>query len=258
VRVKTSLLTTCVLAGLTAVNLPASTIFGIFTVDGNISVTENTIDFSTTGCASCVPPIASVPQEANVGSEGSLTGTFAADNLGGTVITMTDLNNVSEPTGIPPGFPVPDADFITFLSAPVGFPTLTLTGIYAGSGGSAGCPPPFSPTSVGQTCTEPGSPFTLTNNAGGTSTGSFVFAGTTSDGGTWVGDFSANFTVPYQIELAILASGAPVNDTFSGTIVVTPGVTTPEANSGVMLASGLALVLLSLGSRRFSRRRQQQ
>jgi hypothetical protein len=252
-KVKTSLLTTCVLAGLTAVNLPASTIFGIFTVDGNISVTGSTIDFSTTGCASCVPPIASIPEEANVGTQGSLTGTFAADNLGGTVITMTDLNNASEPVNTP----ISDPNFISFLSAPLGFPTFTLTFVYPGSGGLAGCVAPPVITMPPQTCTVPGSPFTLSNNAGGTSTGSFVFAGTTTDGGTWVGDFSANFTVPYQTVLDELAVG-PVNDTFSGTVTVTPGTTTPEANSGIMLASGLVLVLLSLGSRRISRRKQPQ
>jgi hypothetical protein len=245
-RVKTSLLTTCVLAGLTAVNLPASTIFGIYTVDGNIAVTGSTIDFSLT--------TTNTPQEANVGSQGSLTGTFAADNLGGTVITMTDLNNGPEPVNTP----ISDPDFISFLSAPAGFPTFTLTFIYPGSGGLAGCPPPPLMTAPPQTCTVPGSPFTLTNNFGGTSTGSFVFAGTTTDGGTWVGDFSANFTVPYQTELAVLAAGGTVNDTFSGTVFVTPATTTPEANPGIMLASGLVLVLLSLGSRRLFRRRQQQ
>jgi len=253
-RIKTPFLAACVLAGLTAVNLPASTIFGIFTVDGNIVVTPNTIDFSLTGCSTCSPPIASTPQEANVGSQGGLSGTFATDNLGGTVITMTDLNNTAEPTGT--AFPGgPDTDFISFLSAPVGFPTLTLTFIYPGSGLVANCSAPPLQTVPPQTCTVPGSPFTLANNPGGTSTGSFVFAGTTTDGGTWVGDFSANFTVPYQSVLNTLGTVGFVDDTFSGTVFVTPGTMTPEANSGIMLASGLALVLFSLGGRRLSRKR---
>jgi hypothetical protein len=84
-----------------------------------------------------------------------------------------------------------------------------------------------------------------------------VFAGTTTDGGTWVGDFSANFTVPYQTVLHTLMTVGSVKDTFSGTIVVTP-MAVPEANPGIMLASGLVLVLLSLGSRRLSRRSQRQ
>jgi len=245
-QVRTPLLSVCLLAGLTVVNLPASPIFGVFTLGGNITVTANSIDWFNIGTTP-------TPETATIGAGD--TGSFAA-GFDATTVTIMDLNTTTEPVG--PTFG-PDP-FISFNAFPA-FPTLAINMIFPGyspppPSGNGGCP--AGPAHTGQTCTPgAGSPFTFTNTQGNQSNATFVFAGVTSDGGTWVGNFSADFTTPYQVVLAGLGAVGSVTDTFAGTIVVTPGSSTPEPDSWYMAASGLALVLLSLGTKKLVRRQQQ-
>jgi hypothetical protein len=249
-QVKTPLLSACLLAGLTVVNLPASPIFGVFNLSGNITVSPTTIDWFNIG-------LTPTPQTATIGAGD--TGSFAV-GFDATTVTIMDLNTSTEPVG--PTFG-PD-QFISFNAFPL-FPTLAINMIFPGyspppPSGLTGCPGipfPPGPVVVGQTCTpSANSPFTFTNTQGGQSNASFTFAGVTSDGGTWIGNFSADFTVPYQTVLEGLSKTGTVTDTFAGTITVTSG-STPEPDSWYMAASGLALVLLSLGTKRFFRRQQQ-
>ena len=74
----------------------------------------------------------------------------------------------------------------------------------------------------------------------------------TSDGlATWQGNFTSQFTAPYQSVLATLASTGSVTNTFSATFLVTQNPAVPEA--GTMSLLGLGLVSLSY---KLSRRRK--
>jgi hypothetical protein len=246
----------CVLAGLTAANLAASGISGSFSIDGNITVTANTISWANTNS-----PFTA--QQSNIGD--NATGSFASPiNLDGTLVTIEDLNATTEPVGSTFG---PD-EFISFNAAP-SMPTLLIDFIYAGVFTSTAC---TATPAVGQTCTPPGpnggaSPFSFTNVPGNQgvppieSDATFTFGGITSDGGIWEGQFSADFDVPFQTVLANLATtGSVTNETYSAEITVSaaPATTTPEPGPGAMLGSGLGLILLSLASRRPRGKQHQQ
>jgi hypothetical protein len=252
-QVRKLMLSACLLAGLTAVNLSASPIFGVFSIGGNITVTADTIDWSNTN-------LPFTPEQANIGS--NATDSFAG--LAGTTVTIEDFNSATEPVGMTYG---PDF-FISFNAEPVTFPMLESNFIYPGIFPSAGCT--ATPAAVGQVCTPgppitppSGSPFSFINLPGDAadpiqSTATFQIAGITTDGGTFIANFSASFNAPFQTVLAELGPGGPgsVTDQYDGVVTVTPGTTTPEPDSGYLLASGLALVLLSVGSRRLLRRNQ--
>jgi len=244
------MLSACLLSGMTAVNLSATPISGMFSIDGNITVTATTITWANTNS-----PF--TPDQANIGFNG--TGSFAA--LDGTLVTIEDLNSATEPVGSTFG---PD-EFISFNSAP-SMATLEIDYIYPGVFTSAAC---TATPAVGQTCTPAGpgggpSPFSFTNEQGNQGTppiesdATFTFGGVTTDGGVWEGQFSADFNVPYQTVLATLASSGAVTDTYSSSLTVIVGSATPEPGSGIMLGSGLALVLLSLGSRRLLKKQHLQ
>jgi hypothetical protein len=248
------MLSACLLASLTAVNLSASPIFGVFSIGGNITVTDDTIDWSNTN-------FPFTPEQANIGS--NVSGSFAG--LAGTTVQIADLNGMTEPVGSNFG---PDF-FISFNGDPT-LPSLFSDFIFPGIFPSAGCT--ATPAAVGQICTPgpplsppSGSPFSFINVHGAganpiESTATFQFSGVTGDGGTFIANFSASFNVPFQTVLGELGPGGPgsVTDQYDGVITVTPPTSTPEPESGYMLASGLGLVALSLGSRRLFRRKQQQ
>jgi hypothetical protein len=250
-QVRTLMLSACLLAGLTAVNLSASPIFGVFSIGGNVTVTDDTIDWSNTN-------FPFTPQQANIGS--NVSGSFSS--LAGTTVTIADLNSSIQPVGTTYG---PDF-FISFNADPT-IPDLFSDFIFPGIFPSSGCA--ASPAAVGQICTPgppppSGSPFSFVNVNGDAaipieSTATWQIAGVTGDGGTFIANFSASFNAPFQTVLAELGPGGTgsVTDQYDGVITVTPAATTPEPDSGYMLASGLALVLLSLASRRLFRRHQQ-
>jgi hypothetical protein len=240
----------CALAGLTAANLSASGISGMFSIDGNITVTANMITWANTNA-----PF--TPEQSNIGDNG--TGSFAT--LDGTLVTIEDLTAATEPVGSTFG---PD-EFISFNAAPT-MPTLLIDYIYAGVFNSSEC---SDTPAVGQVCTPPGpgggaSPFSFINVEGNQGTppieseATFTFGGVTSDGGIWEGQFSADFDVPFQSVLATLASSGSVTDTYSSELTVSVTAATPEPGPGVMLGSGLGLILLSLASRRPRGKQQQQ
>ena len=92
--------------------------------------------------------------------------------------TVTNLVISSEPVG---STITSEPVFIQFTLPPDNVPNLLLTYIFPGT--ASGCP--LGSPSVGQQCTPTnpgGSPFTFTNDPGGTSDAKFVFSGVTSDG----------------------------------------------------------------------------
>lgn len=239
----------CLLAGLTALNLSASPITGMFSIDGNITVSSALITWANTNA-----PF--TPNQANVGENG--TGSFAA--LDGTIVTIQDLTSATEPVGSTFG---PDP-FISFNADPT-MPSLLINYIYAGIFSGAEC---TAAPAVGQTCSPTGpsggaSPFNFTNVQGNQgvppieSTAGFTFGGVTSAGGIWEGQFSADFDVPYQTVLSNLATSGSVTDTYSSVLTVTVSSATPEPGPGTMLGSGLGLILLSVGSKRLLRKQHQ-
>jgi len=249
-KITTLPLWVCVVAGLTAANLSASGISGLFSIDGNITVTDNMITWANTNS-----PF--TPNQSNIGDDG--TGSFAA--LDGTLVTIQNLIDSTEPVGSTFG---PD-EFISFNAAPT-MPTLLIDYIYAGVFTGTDCA--LTPA-VGQTCTPAGpgggpSPFSFINVEGNQgvppieSEATFTFGGVTSDGGLWEGQFSADFDVPFQQVLTDLAANGSVTDTYSSELTVSVSAATPEPGPGVMLGSGLGLILLSLVSRRPRRKQHQQ
>jgi hypothetical protein len=174
------------------------------------------------------------------------TGSFAG--LDGTTVTIEDLSRTTEPVGVP----FTPQLFITFDAAPT-LPALEINQIFPGIYDSSQC---LSAPAVGQTCTpnppvtSSTSPFNFVNNppGPGEATASFVFAGdvagTTS---TWNGNFTSQFSVPFQSVLSQFATVGFVTNTYSATFDV-EGATvrgvTPETSSLSLLALGLGLMVV--------------
>jgi hypothetical protein len=247
-----TLLFVALLAVTFSATLSASPIFGQFTIAGSITVTGSTITWKNTDPALTA-------DQASIGGTG-LTGSFLAASLGGTTVSILDLNRTDEPVfnpSAPFSPPAPAQQFITF-NAPsaAAFPMLNITEVFHGVFSSADC---GAPATTPQLCTPdtPGnpSPFSFVNTSESTSTGSFVFSGVTSDGlATWKGVFTTQFLTSYQDVLAGLVRTGSVTNTYSATFEVTQaGV--PEPGSMALMGLGLGLVVLSVGLRRqFSRR----
>jgi hypothetical protein len=220
-------------------SLQASPIQGTFNIAGTITVTPNTITWTSNDG----PPFA--PDSADVGP--GATGSFAG--LSGTTITIRDLARATEPVGPPPFSP---QLYITFDAAPT-MQALDIDFIYQGIYSNAGCA--ATPPAPGQNCTPgpPSSPFNFVNNPppdAPEATATFVFTGISSDGlSTWKANFTSQFNVPFQTVLAAFGTGGSgqVTNTFSATVTVTA---IPEPGPGVLAAGGLALVGLSVFLRR--------
>jgi hypothetical protein len=226
------------LAGL-SVSLSAAPIVGTFNIAGAITVTPTTITW-------VLDTAPFTPNEATIGPGPTLD--FAP--LAGTTVTIADLDSTTEPVNTP----FAAQQFISFDAAP-SFPTLDINFIYAGLYSSSGCS--TLPAAIGQTCTPPGSPFSFVNNPPGPplgpqATASWVFTGLTSEGLDWTGNFTSQFSVPYQDVLADLAANGSVTNSFSATFLVTPTVTpgTVLPEPGTLYILGAGLIGLSIRLRR--------
>jgi len=221
----------------------ASAINGSFSIDGSITVSLNTITWTDN----------SNVHDMYVVGPPNPTGSWATMALNSEG-TIGDLNLAAQPVG--GTFPAfDDPLWMTFPGVgPQSTITIDLQYIFAGTKGTAECGAAPAPN---QECTplagngQPG-PFNLENSADGTtSTAFFTFEGTAVDSsGTLtsslvIGQFSSNFTTPYQTVLADLANNGSVTNTFAATFTAQP---VPEP--GTMALLGLGLVLVSTVVRR--------
>jgi hypothetical protein len=237
-----------ILIGVVSSSLSAAPIFGTFNIAGTITVTS-------TGMITWRLNDAPFPPDQSRIGPGA-TGSFAG--LDGTIVTINNLNQATEPVGAT----FPAQPFIAFNAAPT-LPTLDINFIYQGIYPSTNCG--TLPATVGQTCTvsTPTSPFNFVNNPppaplGPQATATFAFSGVTSDQqSVWFGNFTSQFDVPFQQVLAGLAPGGPgfVSNTFSATITVTPNSGVPEPGPGTLTACGLGLVVFSAALRHRVQRR---
>jgi hypothetical protein len=216
-------------AGLTCTQLSADLVTGSFNIAGTIEATHSAINWQDNSS-----PFTAM--EATIGP--GATGSFAG--LDGTTVTIEDLNSSAEPVGSLFG---PDL-FISFNADPSLTP-LAIDMIYAGFYGTSECTIAAAP---GQQCTPNNvsssgvSPFNFVNNPPppGQATATFAFSGTEGTS-NWTGNFTSQFTVPYQTVLAELASHGSVSNTYSASFDV---VATPEPNMFPVLGLGLAMLLL--------------
>jgi len=219
--------------------LCAAPISGTFNIAGTITITSTTTSWTLND-----PPFPS--QKATIGLGN--TGDFAS--LSGTTITIHNMNSATEPVGVP----FPAQPFISFDAAP-SFPTLNIDFIFQGIYSNTDCA--TLPPAVGQTCTVgSASAFSFANNppgppAGPQATVSFVFMGVTNDGlENWHGNFTSQFTVPYQTVLQQLATSGSVTNTFSASFALTPHQDLHMPEAGTMSLLGLSMVGLWIKLRR--------
>ncbi len=170
---------------------------------------------------------------------------------------IRDLNSTTEPVGTS----FPDTVFITFDANPL-LPALDLNMIYAGIYGTGQC---LASPAVGQQCTPNPpitpvtSPFNFVNNPppNGQATATFAFsgdvAGTTS---TWIGNFTSQFSVPFQTVLQQFNQLGFISNTYSATFSVNTPSPTPETSSLSLLGLGLGFVLLARSSGIIARMRR--
>ncbi|HXK22657.1 MAG TPA: PEP-CTERM sorting domain-containing protein [Myxococcota bacterium] len=198
---------------------------GTFNIDGTLTIsgTAPQIRFEADQ-----PPFTA--NKAQVGATGA-TGSFAG--IAGTTVS---IQNVSNPPAVTGGAGFPPQSFLSFDAMP-GLGTLQLNFVFAGVNPSAPCA--LAPA-VGQACALPGSPFDFQNTPGGGSRLGFVVSGISNPAGsTWVGSFSSQFMVPYQIVFATLEGGGTVTSTYSASF----NVVVPEPTSLALVLGGLGILV---------------
>lgn len=243
--------TTLVFSGLLGSSLWAAPI-GTFNPTGTVTVTTDAISWTL-----FVPlPVPTTLDEKMLIQDA--TGIY--DGLEGTVNTIHDLiraDSPVDPNPTPPDQLFTPTPFIEFDGTTL-LAMLNINQVFEGVESFAQCL--VLPAVPGQHCTPSGpafggpSPFSFTNTNDGGSTGSFTFAGVTADGGTWSGQFTSQFFVPYQTVLAAFAptGTGTVSNSYSATITVY-GPPVPEPAS--MSLIGIGLILLPLAVKRFRKGR---
>jgi hypothetical protein len=244
----------------------ASTITtGSFDISGTIFVTNPEATPVVTAAGTCPTGIACILWQDGAGTSNEKVDITSAGLPNGDIpvalsgINAANMANLMAPPDLV-GTPIDVPDFMTFNNAGV-TTDLTLTMIVPGFYTSAECA--AAPT-VGQNCTPTGSLFNLVNNPPPNTLGdpcdgqcqatvTWVMEGTTTSGSTWTGNFTTQFPVgtPYQTVLTDLATNGFVDNTFSGTITLTPAAQTPEPATLTLMGTGL--ILLALGLRRRKR-----
>jgi hypothetical protein len=239
--VNNTVLAITVLVVASATNLPAAAILGAFNFGGSVTVTQNTISWTNTS---------NLADKATLGATG-LTGNFVG--LGGTTVTILDLNRKDEPASSTSAQP-----FMSFDAAP-SLGTLLISFVAVGQSSANDC---HNPTRLpGQVCTPStadvpgGSPYMFTNTASDGvhvdgSTAQWTMRGVTSDGSaSWSGIWTAQFPQSYQDVLNTylgsgngLGSGGAVTGSYSADVLVH----NPEPDTTILLGAGLMIVALAV------------
>jgi hypothetical protein len=179
------------------------------------------------------------------GPAGAQQGDFTS--LAGTTGTIQNVStNAPGVTNIP--------DFITFSAVPN--ISITLTDLFAGFDGSAGCTAAPAP---GQICTPTGTALNFQNTSPVSSSATFSVAGVEYDSATGQ-NIAVNglFTLPvagetYQQLLSTIGTGGTETSSFSAQIFTEGSVNpspTPEPSTLIFLTGGLAAVVI--GRRRIT------
>jgi PEP-CTERM motif len=163
-----------------------------------------------------------------------------------------NISNLANPPNIVDGVGFTNQTFLTFNNGSI-TTALMLNYIAAGIYSPAGC---GGSPAIGQNCTTPGSLFNFVNNAGNVgpqATATWVFDGVTSGNPNpqeiWTGNFSSQFSVPFQTVLANLTTNGFVANTYSGTITLSPNPA-PEPGSLIMIGTGMIGLAVLLRRRR--------
>jgi hypothetical protein len=141
-----------------------------------------------------------------------------------------NIFNLTNPPNIVGGF-LPQL-FMNFVPASLVTSQLFITTISPGINGNPAC-------SNGAPCTPPGSLFNFVNNINNQATATWAFAGVTqgqTPNAFWTGNFTSQFSIPYQSVLALLGSQGFVSNTYSATITLT---TVPEPGTFLIMGGGL-------------------
>lgn len=238
-------LSTCLLAGLTVVSLPAAQNFGVVSIGGNMSVT--TLDWADVNF-----PL--MPLLATMGGDSS--GWFS--NLDRTTLAIDRLKRSSQ---------VSRQDFVP--DASIGFDTAQTMAtqgidcvfdeISPASGCSASSP------AQGDSCTSEapiGSIDSPSNFIGDPevacpppihTTATWVVTFTTRARGARQRNVSAAYDEQLQAAPPDLPAKPSITRAFAAMVTITPK---PESENGYILGSGLGLILLSVASRRLFGKRQ--
>jgi MYXO-CTERM domain-containing protein len=163
-----------------------------------------------------------------------------------TTVTVHDLNAAQEPAGVVLASPL--TSFLTFAGKPW---TVTLTEVFLGTDGTAGC----QSIAVGDRCTIPNSPFNLENKSGGQVAVDFEFLGTANDGSGNISNVAGNFGTSFSNTtikgiIDAITSGGTVVTSGHATLGFTAVSSTPEPGSTSLVLLGIALLGGGLARRR--------
>ena len=219
---------------------------GQFALGGTVYVTDNTGRSTPAGtCASgdsCIFWQSGATATLNK-ADISVNGLPSGSGIGQIPLAISgndaaNISNLQNPPNIVDGVGFPNQTFVTFNNGGV-TTQLLIDYIAAGIYLPNAC---ADPPSVGQQCTTPGSLFNFVNNPSSTSTASWVMTGVTAGNPNpqqiWIGNFTAQFSTPYQTVFANLAANGYVSDTYSGTILL-ENSPAPEPGALIMIGSGL-------------------
>lgn len=212
---------------------------GNFSVNGTVYVVNNGIDpdgagplatcVATGGCIYWQSGGSSALNLADVSVSGLPNGDIPLAIAGNNAANIFNLMN--PPNTVGPVFT--DQLFMTFSNGGI-TTALMINQIFAGTDGSAGCTP------GGTQCTPAGSLFNFVNNVSNQATATWAFAGETSGNinpqAKWTGNFTSQFSVPFQTVLLNLAANGFVSNTYSVAITLS---NVPEPGSLFMMGAGL-------------------